>query len=82
MSEHEPTPENSVEAEINELLAELKVFDYEGWYHELSAEMQERWYDADMEAQVGKNREQARDNFAQFLEALKKFIQEKQGSGE
>jgi len=74
MSEHEPTPENSVETEIKALLEELKTFDDMGWFHKLDEDAQGWWYNAEMESRVGSDREQARDRLAEFLQELKRFI--------
>ncbi|MDP3999797.1 MAG: hypothetical protein Q8P76_04405 [bacterium] len=64
-----PSPEN-LESEIEKLLEQMETF--ADLYTELSPEDQDAWYDAEMEAKVGKDRAAAKEHLQKFLDYLKK----------
>ena len=64
----EPNPEN-VELEIEGLLETL-YNNYAEIYDELGPELQSRWYDIEMEAGVGQDRENAKTQLEEFLKVL------------
>jgi len=59
----------NIESEIEKLLSELYGFAEQ--YENLEPELQNEWYDAEMEAEVGKDREKAKTNLEQFVAKLK-----------
>ena len=65
----EPTPEE-IDAEIEKLLQTLD--EYGDLYNKLSLELQDQWYDAEMEAKVGKDRGAAKTHLEKFLGILAK----------
>jgi len=67
MKEKIPTPEN-IDLLIDQLLD--KLAEYGDLYDEVSLELQEQWYWAEMEARVGKDRETARVKLEEFLETI------------
>ena len=66
----ELTPEE-IELSIEALLAALDEKFGES-YNDLSPELQDRWYDAEMEAKVGKDRVAAKNHLEQFIDILRK----------
>ena len=66
----QPSPEN-IEKEIIKLLENLNNYDGE-FFSNLSPESQDDWYDAEMEAEVGKDRVKAKEKLEKFL----KFLEE------
>ena len=66
----QPSPEN-IETEIARLLENLDDYDGE-FFKKLSPELQDAWYDAEMEAEVGKDRVKAKEELEKFL----KFLEE------
>ena len=66
----QPSPEN-IETEIIKLLENLNNYDGE-FFSNLSPESQDDWYDAEMEAEVGKDRVKAKEKLEKFL----KFLEE------
>ena len=65
--EREPTPE-SIDSVIERLLDKLET--YTELYSEISLELQGQWYDAEMEARAGKDREAAKTHLEEFLNIL------------
>lgn len=70
----EPSPEN-IDLVIKKLLEILES--YNELFNELSPELQDQWYDAEMEAKVGKDRLAATIHLQQFLKTLEKIKAEK-----
>jgi len=67
MIEKIPTPEN-VDLLIDQLLD--KLAEYGDLYDEVSPELQEQWYWAEMEAEVGKDRETTKAKLEEFLKTV------------
>lgn len=65
----QPKSPEQIETEISKLLEDLDG--YSEFFDGLSEELQEAWYYAEMEAKVGKNREQAKEEIERFLKVLK-----------
>ena len=63
----EPNPEE-LEAAIEALIE--KLYGYTNSFDSLSAEMQENWYWAEMEAKAGLDRQEAKRQLEQFLMVL------------
>ncbi len=63
-------PEN-IENQIEQLLTELDNFRLEQFPAEKQDAITEEWYDVEMEARVGLNREKALKNLKNFVEKLK-----------
>jgi|GEM_PF-1381963 len=68
----ESTPEE-VELSIEALLGALDE-EFGESYNDLSPELQDRWYDAEMEAKVGKDRLAAKTHLEQFIDILRKNL--------
>jgi hypothetical protein len=68
-ADHEPTPEE-IESDIANLLERLKG--YSEVFDKLGEEMQTRWYEVEMGAEVAKDRKGARAKLEIFLDELKK----------
>ncbi|MEK9185973.1 MAG: hypothetical protein AAB885_00110 [Patescibacteria group bacterium] len=68
MTEKIPSPEN-IESRIEQLLETLE--NYAEYFDQLTVEQQDRWYDIEMEAKVGKDRESAKTQLEGFIEWLK-----------
>jgi len=58
-----------IDAEIREILKSLDDFNYNSF----SPEIQDEWYDVEMEAEVAMDRETAKKHLEQFIEKLKKL---------
>ena len=70
----EPTPEN-IDSAIEKLLETLES--YAELYNELGPILQDLWYDVEMEAKVGKDRQIAKVHLEEFLGVLEKIKIEK-----
>ena len=66
----ESTPEE-LELSIEALLGALDE-EFGESYNNLSQELQDRWYDAEMEAKVGKDRLAAKNHLEQFIDILRR----------
>ena len=66
------SPEN-VEARIERFLNELDNYALDQFPEDIQDWLADEWYDAEMEAQVGKDREQAVERLNQFVEKLSKL---------
>ncbi|MBU0648810.1 hypothetical protein KJ969_01735 [Patescibacteria group bacterium] len=69
MSREKPSPEQSpenIDSEIEKLLEIFDSFDF----NEFSEQVQDRWYDVEMEARVAKDRETAKAHLEEFLAVL------------
>ena len=77
MAERERTPEQ-IEADIESSLRSLYE-NYAEFYDEMGEELQGRWYDAEMEAKVGKDRELGFKHLQEFIWALDDW-KDKKGS--
>ena len=64
-----PSPE-SIEAEIERLLGELATYALDQFPEEAQDQLAEEWYDAEMEAKVGADREHALEYLRQFVNKL------------
>lgn len=71
--EKEPTIEE-LDADIEKLLDKLE--EYGELYNDLSEGLQDRWYDAEMEAKVGKDRKTAKKHLEEFIAVLEKIKSE------
>lgn len=63
----------NIEQEIEKLLGELYGFAEK--YENLETELQSEWYDVEMEAEVGKDREKAKVNLQEFIVKLKGVLE-------
>jgi len=66
------SPEN-VEARIERFLNELDNYALDQFPEDIQDRLAYEWYDAEMKAQVGKDREQAVERLNQFVEKLSKL---------
>ena len=67
----QPMSPEQLERGIEELLDALRTrYDAIGLYHFLEQPMQDEWYDVEMQAEVGRDRAQAKIDLALFLEKL------------
>ena len=71
--EKSPSPEN-IEDQIEQLLGELDNYALEQFPEDKRDAIAEAWYDAEMEARVGLNREKALENLRKFVEKLKENL--------
>lgn len=70
MEEFSPEqPPYLIEAEIEELLTDLRVRDE--LFPSLSPELQDEWWHVEMEAKSGEDRQDAEDHLEGFLQKLK-----------
>jgi len=74
MIEKIPTPEN-IDLLIEQLLE--KLAEYGDLYDEVTPELRDQWYLADMQATVGKDREAAKAKLEEFLEIIEVEKQKK-----
>jgi hypothetical protein len=70
-----------IEESIRKRFAVLEQEFGEG-YDELSSEMQDRWYDVEMEIAVGKDRKSALDHLDKFIKDLDKLFPKKEEAKE
>lgn len=68
--EKPPSPED-IENQIEELLNELDNYALDQFPEEVQDQLADEWYDAEMEARVGKDRDQALEHLRQFVDKLK-----------
>lgn len=71
--EQTPNLEN-IESQIEKLLTELENFRFEQFPEEKQNTLAQEWYDAEMEARCGINRERALENLKNFVEKLKENL--------
>ena len=67
----EPSPEET-EGDIENLLEKLEGFNQ--FYAKLDQDWQDRWYDAEMEAKVAKDRPTAKAHLEEFIQALERHL--------
>jgi len=67
-----PTSPENIENQIEQLLSELDNYALDQFPEEAQDQLSEEWYDAEMEAKVAKNREQALEHLRQFVNKLSK----------
>ena len=64
--EKPPSPEN-IESQIERLLGELEKYALDQFPEEAQDQLAEEWYDAEMEARVGANRDEALEHLRQMV---------------
>ena len=62
----------NVESQMEQLLSKLDNYALDQFPEEIQDELADEWYDAEMEARVGKNRGQALEHLSQFVNKLAK----------
>lgn len=67
----EPSPEE-IEREIESLLEKLEGCNQ--FYAGLDQDWQDKWYDAEMEAKVAKDRSAAKTHLEEFIHALEQHL--------
>jgi hypothetical protein len=74
----EKFPEKTIESTPEEIELSIEAFlgvldeKFGEFYNDLSPELQDRWYDAEMEAKVGKDRLAAKNHLEQFIDILRR----------
>ncbi len=76
--EKSPSPEN-IEGQIEQLLEEFDNYALDQFPEEIQAQLARDWYDAEMEARVGENREQALEHLRRFVDKLVRTPKKKGG---
>ncbi|HEY4475643.1 MAG TPA: hypothetical protein VJB92_02900 [Candidatus Paceibacterota bacterium] len=76
-----PTPESKPENFDQKIETLLSEMDGLRWlYNELNEDEQSMWYDVEMEAECGKNREYACGQLEKFMDFLEKEAKKRKGS--
>jgi hypothetical protein len=63
-------PENNLESPIESRIESLLERLDSLYYDKMPAEIQNEWYEVEMEAKVGQNREAAAENLNRFIEKI------------